>query len=458
MNNYSNKNGGRISDVVCVGHLTSNKFYMSVHVKFAVTLTVAVVWMLLSIWLSRPWFHELSLEIGKWPAYYFIAFIAITPGFMNAFVLGALLFDKRPAINQLYNYPALTVLVAAFNEEFSIAETLQRILEQDYNGVINTIVIDDGSRDKTAEKARLLQCSHSRITLVSLEQNSGKAHALNCGLAQASTDIIITVDADCLILKDGIRHLVGRYLSDPPNTKAVAGTILIRNSRESWITRAQEWDYFLGIAAIKRIQSLFQGTLVAQGAFSLYDRNTLINIGGWPDTVGEDIVLTWRILADGYRVGHSENACAFTTCPNTLQQFIRQRQRWSRGLIEAFKANPKILFMPKLAVIFIWWNLLFPFMDVAYTFGFIPGLVLALCGKFWIVGLMTLTLLPLSILFNQIMYKAEKRMFIEEGLVIRRNRSGFFFYILAYSLVLQPACVWGYVCEILNLKKNWGTK
>ncbi|MBZ5782454.1 hypothetical protein, partial [Klebsiella aerogenes] len=79
------------------------------------------------------------------------------------------------------------------------------------------------------------------------------------------------------------RHLVGRYLSDPINTKAVAGEILIRDSRENWISKAQGWDYFLGIATIKRIQSLFQGTLVAQGAFSLYDRKTVLELGGWPE-------------------------------------------------------------------------------------------------------------------------------------------------------------------------------
>ena len=78
---------------------------------------------------------------------------------------------------------------------------------------------------------------------------------------QCSSPFVITVDADCWIWKDGIQNLVGRRLADPANTRAVAGAILIRNSRQNWLTKAQEWDYFLGIAAIKRIQSLFQGTL-----------------------------------------------------------------------------------------------------------------------------------------------------------------------------------------------------
>lgn len=78
---------------------------------------------------------------------------------------------------------------------------------------------------------------------------------------------------------------------------------MVRNSRETWMTRAQEWDYFQGIAAIKRVQSLCQGTMVAQGAFSLYDTATLREIGGWPDCIGEDIVLSWSILKAGHRIG-----------------------------------------------------------------------------------------------------------------------------------------------------------
>ena len=341
-----------------------------------------------SVWYSQPWYSDLSNEVGIYLDYYLITFIAIIPGFMNAFVAMALFLDKRPKVIDQQKYPDVTVLIAAYNEEKSIASTLSGIFSQDYPSRIQIIVINDGSSDKTVQSVRSLVAQHSNLELIDLggqinlelidlERNGGKAAALNHGLRKCVTDIVITIDADSYILKDGIRNLVGRYLSDPTNTKAVAGEILIRNSRENWITKAQEWDYFLGIATIKRIQSLFQGTLVAQGAFSLYERKTLLELGGWPEMVGEDIVLTWKILAKGYRVGHAEDALAFTDCPNTLNGFVRQRQRWSRGLIEAFKENPSILIQPRLSTLYVWWNTMFPLMDIAYTFGFLPGLVLA---------------------------------------------------------------------------------
>ena len=411
-----------------------------------------------SIWFSLPWYQDLSHVIGPFLAYFFITFIAIVPGFMNAFVAMALLLDRRPKVIVDQRYPPVTILIAAYNEENSIASTLSGIFLQDYPADIRVIVINDGSSDNTVDSVKALQSSHPNLELIDLGHNGGKASALNHGLAKCTTDLIISIDADSYILKDGISRLVGRYLSDPINTKAVAGEILIRNSRENWITKAQEWDYFLGIATIKRIQSLFQGTLVAQGAFSLYDRKTIVELGGWPEMVGEDIVLTWKILDAGYRVGHAENALAFTDCPNTLRKFINQRRRWSRGLMEAFKTTPKILFKPRLSTLYVWWNTLFPLMDIAFTFGFIPGMILACFGIYWIVGPMTLSLLPMAFLLNWQMYLKGRAMFRAENLKIRANALGFIFYVFAYGLILQPACVYGYFSELFNLRKSWGTK
>lgn len=432
--------------------------YISVSKKFTFALLFSSLWAGVSIWLSYPWFLDLSKIIGGVVASFFILFLAIIPGFINSFIAVALLFDKRPMAKELTSAPDISILLPVYNDGSLVESTVESLLQQNYSGSMSIILINDGSTDKTAEILDSLEKSHQQIKFINLKKNIGKAGALNEGLKYCTTDIIITVDADCWVKSDGIKNLVTRYLSDPSNTKAVAGVILIKNSRENWITKAQEWDYFLGIAAVKRIQSLFQGTLVAQGAFSLYDRSALIKVGGWPHTVGEDIVLSWKLLDQGYRLGYAEDACVFTNCPNTLAQFLRQRQRWSRGLIEAFKANPGLLIKPRLTIMFIWWNLLFPFIDTAYTLGFIPGLILALFGKFWIVGPMTLALIPPSLLLNQIMFHAEEVMFRKENLKIRKNIFGFIFYMISYGIVLQPACVWGYISEIFKFKKHWGTK
>jgi len=415
-------------------------------------------WMGFSLWHSQPWYSDLSREIGFVPAYFLISFIAIIPGFMNAFVAIALSLDRRPKINADQQYPAVTVLIAAYNEESSITSTLEAIVKQGYPAEVKIIVINDGSIYRTVDSIKDFQKKHQNLELIDLKNNGGKASALNHGLAKVNTDIVITIDADSYLHNDALFHLVGRYLSDPIDTRAVAGVVLIRNSRKTWITKAQEWDYFLGISSIKRIQSLFQGTLVAQGALSLYDRKTIVQLGGWPEMVGEDIVLTWKILLKGYRVGYAEDAIAFTDAPDTLEKFIKQRQRWSRGLIEAFKENPLILVRPRLTTLYIWWNTMFPLMDIAFVFGFIPGIVLAFFGIYWIAGPMTLFLLPAAFLLNWQMYLKGRSVFRSEHLKVRANIFGFILYILAYGLILQPACVNGYFSEFLKLRKTWGTK
>ncbi|MDR0997246.1 MAG: glycosyltransferase family 2 protein [Zoogloeaceae bacterium] len=434
------------------------RLYLSVHVKFCIAIIFSLGWGSGAIWMATRWFADLSTLIGPVAAALIIFGIAVIPGFMNAFLVVSLLLDWRPKVHaNLARLPDITILVAAYNEEKSIAGTLHSLARQDYPGRFRVIVIDDGSTDGTLATVMRFG-DRPWLSVIALLRNGGKAQALNEGLKQVDTPLTLTVDGDSWLYKDALRNLVARYVSDPPNTRAVAGAVLVRNSRDTLATRVQEWDYFHGIAAIKRLQSLYQGTLVAQGAFSAYDTAVLRSVGGWPATVGEDIVLTWSFLKAGWRIGFAENACLFTNAPDTWRQFARQRQRWSRGLIEAFKSNWQLLFKPRMTTLFIWWNLFFPYMDLVFTLAFIPGLLLACFGFYWIAGPMTLLVLPLGILVNYLMFSIQSRMFAEQGLRVRKNVLGFVLYSVFYSVILQPACVVGYAQELLNRAKRWNTK
>lgn len=429
---------------------------LGVNAKFALTMVLSLGWLAFTIWIALPWIRDLA-HLANWPvSLLVVGGIALVPGFMNAFLVVSLLIDRRPPRRSFDRYPGVSILIAAYNEEESISETIESIAAQNYPGEFEAIVIDDASTDGTLQSVRSLP--HPWLRLLKQDSNLAKSAALNRGLAAARFGLIITLDGDSYLHKDALRNLVERYLSDPPGTKAVAGTMLVRNSRVNWVTKAQEWDYFDGIAAIKRMQSFYHGTLVAQGAFSIYDREALEAVGGWVECVGEDIVLTWAMLARGWRIGHAEDACCFTNAPDKLSIFASQRRRWARGMMEAFRRHPSILFIPRLSTFFVYWNLLFPWLDFAYTIAFIPGVILALFGVYWIAGPMTLALLPMSLLMNLLMYRISVRMFDAQGLRVRRNIAGFLIYAFAYSLVLQPVSVGGYISEMLGLRKSWGTK
>lgn len=430
--------------------------YLSPRLKFGVSALLALSWAAVSWRLAGRWIADLTSIAGPVLAYLAIFSIAIVPGFMNAFLVCGLLLDRRPLRRRIDVYPGVSILIAAYNEQDSIAGTVESIARQNYPGELEVIVVDDGSTDHTLRELQRLPYPWLRV--LDLKKNGGKARALNAALALVSHQLTITLDADSLLHRGALANIIGRLSSDPAETAAVAGAVLVRNSRLNLVTRIQEWDYFHGIASVKRLQSLYHGTLVAQGAFSVYRTAVLREAGGWPDCVGEDIVLTWCILRQGYRVGFAEDAVAFTNVPTTLRQLVRQRQRWSRGLIEAFRYHWPLLFHARMTTLFIWWNLAFPVLDLGYTLLFVPGVLLALVGVFWLAGPMTLLVLPLGMLINFAMFRVQSGMFTTQGLKVRYNPGGLLAYVLVYSLVLQPACVLGYLKEFLGVRKHWGTK
>lgn len=439
------------------------RLYLSVRSKFVLALLIAVAWTVSSIWLSQRWLIDLA-AVTNWPfALVSIIFIAYVPGFMNAFLVATLSLDRRPASRgPVSAMPGVTVLVAAYNEEVAIRDTLATLARQDYPGPLEVLILNDGSADETANIARAILASTlpgaATFKLLDFKLNRGKSAVLNDGLKAASYGLIVTVDGDCWMRADALTRIVSRYLADPENTVAVAGAVMVRNSRVNLLTRAQEWDYFHGIASVKRMQGMYHGTLVAQGAFSLYRRQALEEVGGWPECVGEDIVVSWALLERDYRIGYADNAFAFTNVPEQVRQFALQRKRWSRGLMEAFKAHWRLLMKPRMSTLFIWWNVFFLPLDVVYSFVFIPGLLLACLGYFYVAGPLTLAVLPLAALWNVVIFRIQRDVYRSADLKVRRNPGGFLFYSLAYSLLMQPVCVWGYIAELIGMKKKWDTK
>ncbi len=436
--------------------------YLPVATRLLLMLAAAALWMSGSLYLALPWIDDLAADVGRAPAWLAVAGIALIPGYINAFLVAGLLFDWRPRFVPLDKAPGLSILIAAYNEEASIGGTLESIYRQDYPGPLQIIVINDGSSDKTAEIVRRFQVTVQRlqvdyrVELIDCDTNRGKAAALNSGLQQARHDFVATVDADSMLYEGALLNIITNHIRSPRHTAATAGCVLVRNSRKNLLAKLQEWDYFLGISVVKRIQSLLQGTLVAQGAFSVYNKSILEEIGGWRDTVGEDIVLTWSIIEKGHRVGFAENAFAFTNVPEDYGSFYRQRKRWSRGLIEAFKRFPRVIVHLRLNTPFVWLNLLFPYLDCIFLFVFLPGVLAAIFFQYYaIASIVTLLLLPLIIILNLLMYLKQLTVFNQYGLKVRRNILGGLLFMLFYQVILAPACVVGYFSELFNMRKSW---
>lgn len=431
------------------------RLYVSLRLKLALVIGVSLAWAGFSLWLSIPWIVSLGQQITMPLAIAVIFGIAIIPGYLNANLITSLLIDRPPPLRFDIDFPEVTVMIACFNEEETIEETLKYVANQDYSGGLRVIVADDGSTDRTAELARAYAATDRRFSVVTLP-HGGKAKTLTAALALVRSPLVATVDADTLLMPLAMRHIVARLLISPPDTVAVAGAVFVRNSRQNIITRAQEWDYFLGIASVKRQQGLFQGTMVAQGAFSVYRTGALAGAGGWPDQIGEDIVLTWAMMRQGGRVGYERTAIAFTGAPDTVRSFSRQRRRWARGMIEGLREHGGALLAGgKSNIHAVLINFVFPYIDFVYSVAFPIGIVLALFGNFAIVGPMTLAVLPLNLLLSGIMFHLSRQSFEEAGLRVRQNRIGFLGYLLTYQLFMSPISVAGYVQELFGARRRW---
>jgi poly-beta-1,6-N-acetyl-D-glucosamine synthase len=427
--------------------------YIPVRLKFALSITFASLWFLFSLWISRAWAQSLGEAVGTVAAWVIILFIALIPGFLVAHLLMSILLDRPPPLNLDIDFPAITILIAAYNEEDNVAETFRSIRGQDYPSPIEIIVVDDGSTDGTVAALEALDMPNLKVIK---PEHGGKSHALNEGIKHVTNGLVVTIDADTFLHPQALRRIIARLVTDPPGTMAVAGSVLVKNSRKSMMTRMQEWDYFAAISSVKRQQGLYQGALVAQGAFSVFHIGYLRTSKGWPDVIGEDIVMTWSILKAGFRVGYEPTAVGFTVTPVDLKGFFHQRKRWARGMIEGFKYHGDIVWtQPHLPAYFVAVDFLFPLLDMFFTFAYIPGIILALTGRFYIVGPLSVLVLPLAIAVVLVMYYRERKVFDELGLKVRRNRFAAVVYVLGYQFIMSPICVVGYAQELLGLAKTW---
>jgi cellulose synthase/poly-beta-1,6-N-acetylglucosamine synthase-like glycosyltransferase len=189
-------------------------------------------------------------------------------------------------------------------------------------------VVDDESTDGTAEAVP--QLGNVRIVRI---PSSGKARALNTGIALATDDIIVMVDADTVVNPDAIDKLVQPFAD--PRVGAVAGNVKVGN-RKSLLGKWQHIEYVIGFNLDRRLYDTFGCIPTVPGALGAFRRSALQEAGGLSTgTLAEDTDLTLAVQQAGRRVVYQESAVAYTEAPATARQLWRQRYRWSYGTMQA---------------------------------------------------------------------------------------------------------------------------
>lgn len=240
--------------------------------------------------------------------------------------------------------PLVSIIVPAYNEEVNAVNSLNNLLRCDYKN-FNIIFIDDGSKDSTFEKVDAAFSNYPQVKVYS-KPNGGKASALNFGIAKTVAEYVVCIDADTRLKPDAVRLLMQHFLCGDETSKvaAVAGNVKVGNQVNT-ITNWQNIEYITSQNFDRVAFAYINGITVVPGAIGAFKKTILEEAGGFTtDTLAEDCDLTIRILRLGYTIENENNAVAMTEAPETISQFLKQRLRWSFGVMQTFWKHRDALF------------------------------------------------------------------------------------------------------------------
>jgi len=238
--------------------------------------------------------------------------------------------EKRRRFSRDYA-PTVTVIMAAYNEEKVIVRSVGSLLRSDYPA-LDLVVVNDGSSDGTLPLLRRHFGDDSRVRILD-QANAGKMAAMNRALRVAEGEILVLADADTLFPPTAVRLMV-RHFSDPC-VGAVAAGVRIGNAADNILTRWQALEYSTCQNFDRRGLDLLNCVPVIAGAAGAVRREAIEALGGFsPDTLNEDMDMTWQLIRAGWRVVNDSDATGYTEAPNTWASFLRQRFRWAYGTLQ----------------------------------------------------------------------------------------------------------------------------
>ena len=327
----------------------------------------------------------------------FWMFNAVQSGIMWIFVLGDLLMTGRlifigaaAVYDRLHEKifgkaaevasykPKVAVLIPAYNEEKVIERTVRAALNSNYPN-LRVIVIDDGSKDRTLEVARnafKAEVATGKVLILG-KKNSGKAEALNYGIEHiGDAGLFVGIDADTIIAPDAIARLVPHFIN--PKMGAIAGNAKVGNRVNLW-TRWQALEYITSQNFERRALDVLGAVSVVPGAIGAWRVSAVREAGGYHiDTVAEDADLTMALLRRGYRVEYEDMALAFTEAPTNANGLMRQRFRWSFGILQAVYKHRGVfarkgalgwVALPNIVIFQILLPLVSPLIDIMFAVG-----------------------------------------------------------------------------------------
>ncbi len=294
------------------------------------------------------WFAEAGYWGGNILFSMFLVFIFLSVGRIIFLAIMATRENYKTKKENLHPFwfdpgqqaPLVSIIVPAFNEEINAVSSLNSLMNRDYPNY-EIIFVDDGSTDSTYEKVQEAFAGNPRVKVFT-KPNGGKASALNYGILQSNADFVVCIDADTKLYADAVSRLMEHFIDE--KIGAVAGNVKVGN-QVNLLTRWQAIEYISSQNFERKAFAYLDAITVVPGAIGAFRKKAIMDAGGFTtDTLAEDCDLTIRILRCGYIVENENRAIAMTESPETVKMFIKQRFRWSFGVMQTFWKNRDTLF------------------------------------------------------------------------------------------------------------------
>jgi cellulose synthase/poly-beta-1,6-N-acetylglucosamine synthase-like glycosyltransferase len=346
--------------------------------------------------------------------------------------------------------PPVSIIVPAYNEGRIIATSIRSLLAQQYPR-FEVLVVDDGSTDDTYAQAAAFSGRHGGVNVrVVSKGNSGKAGALNTGIALSRYPFVLCVDGDSRLSENALKRMA-RHFRDP-DVAAVAGNVKVVNRIGFW-ARLQALEYIEGHNMARRAQGFMRAVNIIPGPVGMFRRETVQRLGGYDtDTYAEDADLTLKILAAGWRVEYDDGAIAYTEAPESLGALIKQRYRWTRGILQALRKQRRVLTDPQsfntwLSVVMMLFEaLLWPAMNVAGSIFFVTIAMAFGASAHLLAWWVLLTLLDLAAALYTVVIEREDLRLVPLAVAYR----------FVFVLLIDVAKLFATVEEFMRVEMSWG--
>ncbi|MEM1095124.1 MAG: glycosyltransferase [Bacteroidota bacterium] len=347
--------------------------------------------------------------------------------------------------------PPISIIVPAYNEGVLLRETVMSLLQQDYPQ-FEIVIVDDGSKDDTRAIANELIGQYSHITVKLVEkENGGKSTALNAGIQVCTSDFVLCVDGDSQLSPNTLRSCIHHFLDE--RVGAVAGNVKVMNRNNLWTT-LQALEYVEGLNMARAAQSSLKLVNIIPGPLGMFRKQAIVEAGWYDsDTYAEDCDITLQLISDGWKVEYEPDAISFTEAPNTLPTLLKQRYRWTRGILQAIRKH-KGLFRVKdgnlggavVMYLMAFESLVWPVMNIFANLYFVIIAGVFGLSSYLVFWWLSLTILDLVAAFYCVAVEKEEVRLIFYSI----------FYRLFFILIIDVCKTFATVEEFLGIGMTWG--